>query len=79
MNAFIGLAAVDQVTLATVAPGIAEALLQLRSVYLQQFLLYLLLTTIPLKAKRFIQIVRFLPKKWWHFTTSVCWIAQEDA
>ncbi len=27
MNAFIGLAAVDQVTLATVAPGIAEALI----------------------------------------------------
>lgn len=27
MNAFIGLSAVDQVTLATVAPGIAEALI----------------------------------------------------
>ncbi len=63
MNAFIGLAAVDQVTLATVAPGIAEYLLQLQLVYLLQFLRYWLLTTLRLKAKVSTLIVHYLPKR----------------
>ena len=40
MNAFIGLAAVDQVTLATVAPVLPKHLLQPQLVCLPQFLLY---------------------------------------
>ena len=65
MNAFIGLADVDQVTLATVAPGIAEALIATAIGLFAAIPAVLALTITPPKAKRFILIVLYLPKKWW--------------
>lgn len=65
MNAFIGLADVDQVTLATVPQGLPKPSLPQPLVYLPPFLRYLPLTITPPKVKRFILIVRYLPKKWW--------------
>ena len=63
MNAFIGLAAVDQVTLATVAPGIAEALIATAIGLFAAIPAVLALTTLQLKAKVSTLIVHYLPKR----------------
>ncbi len=63
MNAFIGLAAVDQVTLATVAPGIAEALIATAIGLFAAIPAVLAFNHLRLKAKVSTLIVHYLPKR----------------
>ncbi len=60
---FIGLAAVDQVTLATVAPGIAEALIATAIGLFAAIPAVLALTTLRLKVKASTLTAHYLPKK----------------
>lgn len=74
MNAFIGLADVDQVTLATLHPVLLKPSLLQRLVYLQRFLQYWHLTITQEKAKRFTPIVLYLQKKWLRYYNVSLWV-----